>query len=116
MVERKSGRTLDHLGTLLDTGDHHVHVVLVDGAKVRVEEGEVVRLEEIENAEYEVADVQRAADLVKQCPELRLVVLIEPHCSAVVPDFSPCRDPESPEGAVLSFQRGSVPPHTELIG
>ncbi len=93
MVERESGRTLDHLGHLLDTG--HYHVVLVDGAKVRVEEGEVVRLEEIENAEYEVADVQRAADLVKQHPELRLVVLINPHCSAVVPNFSGPSDSES---------------------
>ena len=96
MVERKSGTTLDHVGHLLDTGDYHV--VLVDGAKVRVEEGEVVRLEEIENAEYEVADVQRAADLVKQHPELRLVVLIEPGCGATVPYFPPRSDPESPGG------------------
>ena len=85
MVERKSGRTLDHLGHLLDTGDYHV--VLVDGAEVRVEEGEVVRIEQIDNAEYVVADVQRAADLVKQHPELRLVVLVEPHCSTWIPDF-----------------------------
>ena len=85
MVERKSGTTLDHVGHLLDTGDYHV--VLVDGAKVRVEEGDVVKLEEIKNAEYEVADVQRAADLVKQHPELRLVVLVEPHCSTWIPDF-----------------------------
>ncbi len=97
MVERKSGRTLDHLGHPLDTGD--CHVVLVDGAKVSVEEGEVVRLEEIENTEYEVADVQRAADLVKQHPELRLVVLLEPHCGATVPYFPPRRDHESPEGS-----------------
>ncbi len=97
MVERKSGRTLDHLGHLLDTGDYHV--VLVDGAKVRVEEGEVVMIEQIEDVVYEVADVQRAADLVKQHPELRLVVLIEPRHCAVVPDFSPRRDPESPEGS-----------------
>ncbi len=97
MVERKSGRTLDHLGHLLDTGDYHV--VLVDGAEVRVEEGEVVRLEEIENAEYEVADVQRAADLVKQHPELRLVVLIEPRCGATVPYFPPRSDHGSPKGS-----------------
>ena len=97
MVERKSVRTLDHLGHLLDTG--HYHVVLVDGAKVRVEEGEVVMIEQIEDVVYEVADVQRAADLVKQYPELRLAVLINPHCSAVVPYFSPRRDPESPEGS-----------------
>ena len=60
MVERKSGRTLDHLGHLLDTGSYHV--VLVDGAKVRVEEGEVVRLEEIENAEYAIEEP------TKSCP------------------------------------------------
>jgi hypothetical protein len=103
MAEWKSGRTLDCLGTLLDTGD--CHVVLVDGAKVRVEEGEVVRLEEIENAEYEVADVQRAADLVNKFPELRLVVLIDPECGAIVPYFPPRRDPESPEGARLVRSR-----------
>lgn len=99
MAERKSVRTLDHLGHLLDTGAYHV--VLVDGAKVRVEEGEVVMIEQIEDVEYEVADVQRAADLVKQHPELRLVVLIEPHCSAEVPDFLTRSDPESPEGPGL---------------
>ncbi len=97
MVVRQSGRTLDHLGHLLDTGD--CHVVLVDGATVRVEEGEVVRLEEIENAEYEVANVQRAADLVKQYPELRLVVLLNPRCGATVPYFPPRSDHESPEGS-----------------
>ena len=99
MVERKSGRTLDHLGTLLDTGD--CHVVLVDGAKERVEEGEVAGLEDIEDAEYEVAHVQRAADLVEQHPELRLVVLIDPRCGAIVPCFSPRSDPDSPEGPGL---------------
>jgi hypothetical protein len=103
MAERKSVRTLDHIGTLLDTGD--CHVVLVDGANVQVEEGEVVGLDEIETKEYEVAHVQRAADLVKKFPELRLVVLINPECGAIVPHFPPRRDPESPEGERLVRSR-----------
>ena len=86
MEERKSGRDLDPIGTLLDSGA--CLVVYVDGAEDRLEEGDVVRYQGIENEDYAVAAVQRAADLVEECPELRLVVLIDPDCSAWIPDFS----------------------------
>ena len=74
----------------------------MDGAKVRVEEGESVKLSDIENVEYAVADVRSAAELVKQIPELQLVVLIDPDCWACVPDFGNDRHSDN---AALRAQR-----------
>jgi hypothetical protein len=77
-------RTLDHSGHLLDTGD--IHVVLVETSSHELEVGELVKLDEIDNAAFEVADVQRASDLVALHPELQLVILIHPEVPSVIPD------------------------------